>query len=522
MALKVEVSVGELLDKITILEIKSERIKDAAKLVNVNKELDTLRRTWQESPLSAQDVANQIAQLKVVNEALWDIEDNIRRKEADQAFDDEFIQLARSVYHQNDIRAAVKKEINTMLGSGLVEEKSYVDYRPREVTSLPAGVDLAALVALRRQIHAAPELSGREEDTPQTWWPISLRPPARRPSGGTSAVMGWPWSTKVPSPVPPPCCGPSWMPCPSRKTPPGNGNPPAPECLTSADTTGTWPSSPVWVNPWRPFHRSEARWSCFFIPPRKPVKEPPRWPRTPGWSTLLPTGSLPCTICPVTRPDRSWCAGALCAGSAGLTINLIGRTSHAAYPEQGKSPDQALAEIVVGLSTLPIPLEADDRLALVTVGHARLGEPAFGITPGKAEILATIRSDNNLVLTELKERAVALAEQIASKHGLFVTTSWSEEFPVTWNHPEAAEAIEQAATKLGLNWVHPDESPFRWSEDFGHLLTQGKGAMFGLGSGEKQPPLHAGDYDFNDDIIELGVALLDRLRRAVAESPHPG
>jgi uncharacterized protein YukE len=132
MALKVEVSVGELLDKITILEIKSERIKDAAKLVNVNKELDTLRRTWQESPLSAQDVADQIARLKVVNEALWEIEDNIRRKEADQAFDDEFIQLARSVYHQNDIRAAVKKEINTMLGSGLVEEKSYVDYRPKK------------------------------------------------------------------------------------------------------------------------------------------------------------------------------------------------------------------------------------------------------------------------------------------------------------------------------------------------------------------------------------------------------
>ena len=132
MALKVEVSVGELLDKITILEIKSERITDAGKLANVNKELASLRQTWAESPLSAQDVDKQIAQLKEVNLAIWDIEDNIRRKEAAQVFDDEFIQLARSVYHQNDLRAAVKKEINTLLDSGLVEEKSYVDYRPKD------------------------------------------------------------------------------------------------------------------------------------------------------------------------------------------------------------------------------------------------------------------------------------------------------------------------------------------------------------------------------------------------------
>jgi hypothetical protein len=129
MALKVEVSVGELLDKITILEIKSERITDAVKLANVNKELASLRQTWAESPLSQQDVSAQIAQLKQVNEALWDIEDSIRRQESHQQFGEEFVKLARAVYHENDVRAAVKKEINLMLGSGLVEEKSYVDYR---------------------------------------------------------------------------------------------------------------------------------------------------------------------------------------------------------------------------------------------------------------------------------------------------------------------------------------------------------------------------------------------------------
>jgi uncharacterized protein YukE len=132
MALKVEVSVGELLDKITILEIKSERITDPGKLDNVNRELNILRQTWAGSPLSSNNITPQLDQLKRVNEALWDIEDNIRRKEARQQFDEEFISLARSVYHQNDERAAVKRELNSLLGSGLVEEKSYVDYTQPE------------------------------------------------------------------------------------------------------------------------------------------------------------------------------------------------------------------------------------------------------------------------------------------------------------------------------------------------------------------------------------------------------
>jgi len=129
MALKVEVSVGEFLDKITILEIKSERINDPDKLANVNRELEILRKTWAASPLNGLDIGDRIAHLKRVNEALWEIEDNIRRKEAESRFDEEFIELARSVYRRNDERAAVKKEINTLLGSGLVEEKSYVDYK---------------------------------------------------------------------------------------------------------------------------------------------------------------------------------------------------------------------------------------------------------------------------------------------------------------------------------------------------------------------------------------------------------
>lgn len=132
MALTVEVSVGELLDKITILEIKAERITDPAKLKNVRTELQTLRDAWAAFPLGARDVTGPLGRLKAVNEKLWDIEDGIRDLEAAGDFGERFIALARSVYFSNDERAAIKRELNGLLGSRLVEEKSYTDYgRPR-------------------------------------------------------------------------------------------------------------------------------------------------------------------------------------------------------------------------------------------------------------------------------------------------------------------------------------------------------------------------------------------------------
>lgn len=123
------VSYGELIDKITILEIKSRQITDPAKLANVRNELDLLNATWANDAASQTDISRERADLLKVNETLWDIEDRIRLKEKAQAFDQEFIELARAVYFRNDERAAFKREINLKLGSQLVEEKSYQDYR---------------------------------------------------------------------------------------------------------------------------------------------------------------------------------------------------------------------------------------------------------------------------------------------------------------------------------------------------------------------------------------------------------
>ncbi|MCK4704362.1 MAG: hypothetical protein KAT90_02685 [Gammaproteobacteria bacterium] len=129
MNVKLEISIGEFFDKITILEIKKEQISDAEKLVNINNELNALNFLLNDLPFSRSDVEKEVAELKKINEELWVIEDDIRDKEAQKVFDQGFIDLARSVYFTNDRRSDVKRDINIKLGSDFVEEKSYEEYQ---------------------------------------------------------------------------------------------------------------------------------------------------------------------------------------------------------------------------------------------------------------------------------------------------------------------------------------------------------------------------------------------------------
>ena len=126
----VPIAPGELYDKISILEIKSERIADAEKLKNVRLELELLAQKRDEIIPASSELSGLYAKLKAINEALWEIEDDIRDCERAQDFGETFIRLARAVYVTNDKRAAVKKDINKLLGSRIVEEKSYADYGP--------------------------------------------------------------------------------------------------------------------------------------------------------------------------------------------------------------------------------------------------------------------------------------------------------------------------------------------------------------------------------------------------------
>ena len=125
----IPISPGELLDKITILQIKSERIADPAKVTNVRTELEMLDAVWRQAVDEDDEIAALTAELKSINEALWEIEDDIRDEERNRRFGERFIELARAVYVTNDERANAKKKVNLHLNSSIVEEKSYQDYK---------------------------------------------------------------------------------------------------------------------------------------------------------------------------------------------------------------------------------------------------------------------------------------------------------------------------------------------------------------------------------------------------------
>lgn len=198
--------------------------------------------------------------------------------------------------------------------------------------------------------------------------------------------------------------------------------------------------------------------------------------------------------------------GTFAAASVGLIIRLKGQTSHAAHPEEGRSPALAMSHLVQDLSALTqfyVPL---DEAAKATVIHARLGERAFGTSPGHAEVMATLRTYEDETLENLKHKAKRIAEGIADIFELELETEWVESFSVTQNDQKAVEVVRESAKNSNFNLLEKD-TPFSWSEDFGHFTKEFKGAMFGLGAGRDQPALHASNYDFPDDIIETGIKM---------------
>jgi amidohydrolase len=203
--------------------------------------------------------------------------------------------------------------------------------------------------------------------------------------------------------------------------------------------------------------------------------------------------------------------GVVTVGSIGLIIRLEGRTAHAAHPEQGISPAATLSRLVPALAGLPTALSTAAPLAMVTVVHARLGDLAFGTLPGSAEIMCTLRADDEGLLAELRRLADALVGREAQADGLHHRLSWVEEFPVTENDAEALAVAARAAAAAGLAAGEPVESPFRWSEDLGWFLREASGALVGIGSGHDQPVLHAPDFDYPDALLPPTVRLQEAI-----------
>lgn len=199
------------------------------------------------------------------------------------------------------------------------------------------------------------------------------------------------------------------------------------------------------------------------------------------------------------------------AASVGLMVEFSGLTAHAAYPETGRSPARAMAELIQGLQALNPELLSDDPKAfcLVTVVSASLGEASFGISPGSANIMATLRAFDDGVLSALQAQAVALAEGLAARDGLRCHLRWEDAFPATRNAAEASQWIRQAAEAEGYR-VATLDAPLRWSEDFGWFTQRCQGAMFGLGAGPDLA-LHNPRYDFPEALLTPGLTIFWRL-----------
>jgi metal-dependent amidase/aminoacylase/carboxypeptidase family protein len=207
-------------------------------------------------------------------------------------------------------------------------------------------------------------------------------------------------------------------------------------------------------------------------------------------------------------------SGVFASASRGLIIELEGASSHAAEPEQGRSPALAVAQLIQVLSAVPQLHTSLHQAAQVTIIHAQVGEVAFGTSPGRGQVMATLRSHSEPLMDELAERCEAYARALAEAHQLGVKVRFDEVFPVTTNDDRLTRVVAETAESLGLDHLH-QPTPFPWSEDFGHFTAAYPGVMFGLGAGEHHPPLHSPSYDFPDELIEIGVemfyGLLERL-----------
>lgn len=204
--------------------------------------------------------------------------------------------------------------------------------------------------------------------------------------------------------------------------------------------------------------------------------------------------------------------GVVNCASRGMRIVLDGKTAHSSMPETGTSPMLAVSELMPALAKLGGGAFSDDDFGMVTVTHAAMGEPVFGVAPGRAEVWATLRTRLDEHMAGLCTAAETLVQRVAGEHGLAFTVDYHEIFVASMNAPSAVEHLRAALDQEGV--AHNEEAlPMRASEDFGIFGHGAPSAMFFLGAGERHPALHNPDYDFPDDLIPIGARIFMRTAR---------
>lgn len=213
--------------------------------------------------------------------------------------------------------------------------------------------------------------------------------------------------------------------------------------------------------------------------------------------------------------------GPINCASRGMRIRFTGKTAHASMPETGVSPALALASTIGELGLLSSGGALDKDFALVTIVHAILGEKAFGVAPAEAEIWATLRTVADEQMEGLIEKASSIVRQTADIHALECCVDFTDVFLACSNDAWLIEQFRHAAADLGLSVTELDE-PLRFSEDFGEYGKSARSAMFFLGAGTEHPALHNPDYDFPDEIIRSGTMVFLSTLNRILETEAPG
>lgn len=202
--------------------------------------------------------------------------------------------------------------------------------------------------------------------------------------------------------------------------------------------------------------------------------------------------------------------------SRGMLVKLQGSTAHAANPAAGRSPLRAVASLLPALEGLSSGGELGPGFTLVTVTHASMGEPVFGVAPGHAEIRATLRTVQDAEMAALVEKAEAMVREAATASRLDHAISYADIFLACTNDPDATSLLREGMDRGGVRHM-PKPIPQRGSEDFGRFGHAARSAMVLLGAGVDCPAVHTPTYDFPDALIDVGVRLFAGTLSAVMD-----
>ena len=202
--------------------------------------------------------------------------------------------------------------------------------------------------------------------------------------------------------------------------------------------------------------------------------------------------------------------GCFASASQGVKLIFDGATSHASQPEKGNNPQRVITTLLDAFQKKYENLKRDKYRTTLTVTHVAIGEETFGVTPGHAEIWLTLRSQDDDSLKKLTDNTIALCEYVASEFKLKFSHSIHEAFPTTMNSAKETDIVEQVAKELKLS-VNAIKEPFPWSEDFGRFGAVCPICLFGLGCGFEHEPLHSPNYEFEDEIIDTGIDVFEKI-----------